>query len=145
MLARGFARDFREPPDQILEQGADRDIADAVGMQVDLRETVEHLPKNAAPAKALHSVNRNLSRKMSRTLPENLAMQSIRLSSNWFGSYAFKLSKVHVPRVINFDVLSGGSEQDQVPGDAIHIVGQPPLRGHPAWTLREGSRDGTAR
>ncbi len=54
-LARGFARDFREPPDQILEQGAGRDIANAVGMQVDLRETVEHLPKNAAPAKALQS------------------------------------------------------------------------------------------
>ena len=48
MFSRRLVRDFRKPPDQILEQITHLDVVDALGMQVDLREAVEHLPENAA-------------------------------------------------------------------------------------------------
>ena len=53
MLSRRFVRDFREPPDHILEKITHLDVADPLGVQVDLREAVEHLPENAALVEAL--------------------------------------------------------------------------------------------
>ena len=73
MLSGSFVRDFREPPDEILEKVTHFDVGDMVRVKVHLRKAVKDLPENAAFLQTLDLIRkRNLSRKISRTLPENL-------------------------------------------------------------------------
>ncbi len=71
VLAGRLVRDLGEAPDQVLEQVAHLQVRDRVGMEVDLGEPIEDLPEETAVVQPLQdSVNRNLSRKMSRTFAE---------------------------------------------------------------------------
>ena len=121
MLARRFVGDFREPPDQILEQVTHLDVADPLGMQVDLREAVEHLPENAALIEALQLFGKE---KLVQEDVADIAGELGDVIDQVVVQLAWVLSLQAFERegaeVVDLDVLAGGGEQDHVPGRVIY-------------------------
>ena len=129
VLARRFVRDFRKPPDQILEQITHFDVVDALGVQVDLREAVEHLPENTALVEAFQLFGKE------KLVEEDVADIAGELG-DVVDQVVVQLTRVlslqafegEGTEVVDIDVLAGSGEQDHVPGRVIHGVGQPPGR-----------------
>ena len=126
MFACRFVGDFREPPDQILEQITHLDVVDPFGVQVDLREPVEHLPENAALVEALQLFGEEkLVEEDVTDIAGKLGDVVDQVVVQLAGVLRLQAFEREGAEVVDLDVVAGGGEQDHLPGRVIHGVGQP--------------------
>ena len=122
VLPCSLVRDLREAPDEIFEQVAHLDIADVVGVQIDLGEPLEHLPEYAGIVQALELVGEQ------ELIEEDVADVG-REASDEVRQVLVDVARLLLTHrregeaagIVGADAIAAGRVEDLRPGDLVHV------------------------